>query len=170
MSTMSLDDLLDALENIDGGSIRSEIRNLRAVKWWALERAGIDYGVDDRVMIRNGFRVDLKKSPGWVGYEEALCAGALAVVRTIEFDVARKLWYVTIRLDREWVVTPPLHEESGVKRWWHGSYESTPVDYEPPSDFERERYPEGRKHTFALRCENVMKWPQPRQVTTPVVE
>ncbi len=138
--------VLDVLAGIDQQAIRYEVKKLRAIRDWALSQLNLGYGVGDRVRIVDGWTFDPVKSPGWAAYREVLSPGARATVLEIDFNAVHGYWYADIMLDREWSTS------SDGRRWWHGPVEETPEGMDPPSAFDQERYPAGRKHTFALRA------------------
>ena len=146
--TNVLDETLAHLETLDHHKLKYEIRRLRAVYTWALERCGVDYRAGDRVVIA----ADCPRNNGWAGYREALARGATATVREIEFNEYSNGWQATIVLDREWA----NGREEGV-RYWHGPAADTPDGMQPPSAYDQEHHPEGRKHTFSLRAEWLRK-------------
>lgn len=151
-----LEDLVSWLDMLNTQDFRYELEKLRAIRRWALERAAIDYREGDKVRIDSGYAVArLNKAgseSGWWHYRECLAGGALGTVTRIDFSPHHMAWYADFRPDREWSVS-----EFGGKtvRHWHGPVADTPEGYEPPSAYDQENHPDGRKHTFSMRAENL---------------
>ena len=76
---------------------------------------------------------------------ECLIPGATAEVVDIKFSPYLGGWRVDIRLDQEWSVGEDGWPEPTVKRYWHGSLDTTPDGYIPPSAFNQQHYPQGRR-------------------------
>jgi hypothetical protein len=152
----NLDDLITWLGKLDIRDLRYELEKLRALREWALDRAGVDYEEGGAVRVRSGYavaRLNKDGSPnGWWHYRECLAGGALGTVTRIDFSPHQMAWYAGFRPDREWSVS-----ETGGKtvRRWHGPVADTPEGYEPPSAFDQENYPDGRKHIFSMRAEDL---------------
>lgn len=147
----TVDDVCAALNAIDQGALRWQMKKLRAVREWALRRINIDYREGDRVVICH----DIPTDNGWYAYREALAEGATGVVTEIDFnpfsDDGLGAWHATVVLDRAWQVGE-LHD--GVtKRWWKGRVADTPPGMEPPGRFDQQRYPDGKRKAFSLRIE-----------------
>ncbi len=140
------EDVIDTLLAADLAAVQRELRQLRAIRDWAAKQAA-DFGPGDRVTIAE----PLPCNDGWAPYREALALGATGVVQAIDFNQHRDRWYAEVVLDREWSVGT-LHG-GRVVRWWHGPADETPDGMERPTKYDQEHYPDGRKHTFALRVE-----------------
>lgn len=152
----NLGDLIAWLDKLSIQDLRYELEKLRALRTWALERAGIDYDEGSEVRIDSGYRVarlNRDGSPnGWWHYRECLEGGAAGTVTRIDFSPHHMAWYADFRPAREWSVS----EEGGkTVRRWHGPAADTPEGYEPPSEFDQDRYPDGRKHIFSMRAEDL---------------
>jgi hypothetical protein len=156
----NLDDLIEWISALSAGDFRYELTKLRAIRDWAYKQAGIGFGGGDRVRIRDGYavsRLNRDGSPsGWWHYRECLTGGATGTAAEIDFSPHRENWYASIRLDREWSVS-----ETGGRdiRRWHGPAGSTPAGYEPPSAYDREHYPDGRRHVFCMNVADLEKVP-----------
>lgn len=145
--------LLDWLEAApSGGELRHEIKQAAAIRAWCYRQLGIEVG--DRVRIAVDLNITATDAWGWLPYTEALAKGATATVVDIDFNPycndGEGGWQAKIRLDREWSTGSPLRDGT-VKRYWHGPTAETPEGYEPPSPYDQEKYPLGRKHTFAIQ-------------------
>lgn len=137
-------DLLTALTPAGVTALQRELQQLRAIRGWALSQA-CTFAVGDTVAIADGYTV---KPGGWWPYREAITPGARATVLEIDFSTHHGAWYASIRLEREWSVGEyPLNR---TVRYWHGPAADTPDGHEPPTAYDQEHYPEGRKHTFML--------------------
>lgn len=141
---MISDDLLQWLDDTpDRGKLRHELDTLRAIKVWVLKEV---------IGFEPGDVVELVMAPdtdnGWHCYREALAPGAVADVHGVGFGGHHGYWYADIVLRREWTVD---ERETGVVRHWHGPADETPEGMEPPRAGTREMYPQGRRHSFAVR-------------------
>jgi hypothetical protein len=114
-------------------SRRPELEELEAIRSWALAEV---------VGFNSGDEVEITEAPdcrnGWWPYREALAAGARASVESVTFSAARKTWYATIILRREWWT-----DDGGKRRIWNGAAEDAPPEMEAPRRW-------GGKHSFAL--------------------
>jgi hypothetical protein len=130
--------------------LRWEIEKAAAIRAWCLRQVGVGEG--DRVLIRRD--LGIHRASGWWPYREALAEGATGTVVDIDFnpysDDGRGAWQAQVRLDREWSYSETLGQ-----RFWHGRADETPQGYEPPSSYERENYPDGRRHVFAIRVDDL---------------
>lgn len=126
-----------------------ELRKAAAIRKWCLR--ALDYTVGDPVEIQR----DLCRDPtsGWWPYRECLKAGATGVVHGIDFNMyshgGEGGWQAEVKLDREWA-----YSSSGT-RFWHGSVDDTPEGYEPPSRYDIEHRPEGRRHIFNIGVDSL---------------
>ena len=149
-------ELLSWLDKLDTQQLRWELKKLAALRTWALEQAGIDYKEGGKVRIRDDYRVaqyNKDGSPnGWWHYRECLAGGSAGTVTRIDFSPHHMAWYADFRPDREWSVSEIGGE---TVRHWHGPAADTPDGHKPPSVFDQDRYPDGRKHTFSMRAENL---------------
>lgn len=141
------EEALEMLASIDTQTIQSELEKLRAIREWAVRQAWA-WGP-----IYEGTRVALYRVPtnnGWAPFAEALADGALATVKSVDFNRfsagGRGLWHADVVLDREWSYS----DFNGGTRWWHGPADETPDGYVRPSDYDIARCPDGRKHTFSI--------------------
>ena len=152
-----LAELITWLDKLDIQDLRYELKKLRALRTWALEQAGVDYTEGDEVRIRSGYTVARlnKNGPpnGWWHYRECLAGGAPGIVTQIDFSPHAMAWYADFRPAREWSVSE-MHDGEMV-RHWHGPVADTPEGHKPPSPFDQEHYPDGRKHTFSMRAEDL---------------
>jgi hypothetical protein len=145
-------ELLECLGAIDLQALRYELEKLRAAREWAFRQAGIDYEEGGKVRLRDDYRVSAQNrdgSPnGWWPYRECLTGGATGTAVRIDFSPHHMAWFTDFRPDREWSVS----ERGGGEavRYWHGPAAETPASYEPPTAFDQERYPEGRRHVFGM--------------------
>lgn len=156
----NLGDLITWLDKLDVQAFQWELKKLRALRIWAMQQAGIDYEEGGRARIVDGYTVSSLNSDGsangWWDYRECLAGGATGTVVRIDFSPHHMAWYADFRPDREWV----LFEMRGeTVRNWHGPADDTPDGYAPPSAWEQEHYPDGRKHIFAMRAENLRPLP-----------
>jgi hypothetical protein len=143
----SFEELLDTLASVDQQELHYELKKLRAIRAWALDKLCLTYEVGDVVEIASTWHLDLNKSPGWAVYKEALAPGARAKVLRIDFNSVHGYWYTDIALEREWSYVKSVTEE---ERWWHGPIAETPEGMHSPTPYDQEHYPNGRKHTFAF--------------------
>lgn len=154
----SAEEVLAVVGNINTSAIRSDLERLRAVEDWALRHIGIDYSVGDEVVILT----DLCTKPdGWWPYREALAAGQKAQVTSIGFNRFGDCWQAHIVLDDEWSIGEALRRDEPPIRYWHGPADRTPEGFRPPSPFDQENHPEGRKHTFAVAASRLAKVSHP---------
>jgi hypothetical protein len=100
--------------------------------------------------------LDLDGLFGWAPYAETMAPGATATVQKISFNTHYGYWYADIIFDREWSCDTS-NSESNVIRRWHGPVDETPDRYEPPSAYEQEHYPQGRKHTFSMPVKHLRR-------------
>jgi hypothetical protein len=149
MSTV--DEILDMISGIDTQKLRYEIKNLRAIRDWALQRTGVDFIEGDRVVIAED--LGIKPDSGWWQYRETLAKGQTGIVKEIGFNEWHSYWYAGFFPDQEWSISS-FH---GERRHWHGPRDATPEGYDPPSDYEAKNYPEGRKHTFSINVVRLRK-------------
>jgi hypothetical protein len=68
-------------------------------------------------------------------------------------------WQALVVLDVCWAVG------GGGVRYWKGPAASTPSGYEPPTDYDRQRYLERKQKLFALSCSRLAKTDR---VATPI--
>lgn len=149
----TVDEILDTISGIDTQKLRYEIQNLRAIREWALKQTGMDFVEGDRVVIAED--LDIKPDSGWWHYRETLAKGQTGIVKQIGFNDWHSYWYASFVPDQEWAITS--WPTDAVLRYWHGPREATPEGYNPPSDYEAEHYPEGRKHTFSMNVKRLRK-------------
>lgn len=165
-STSNLDEVLEMLCRLSNTStFRYEVEKLRAIRSWAIEQLDVDYVAGDRVVIKDDYFVPKTfadgTAHGWWGYRECLVPGAIAIVEKIDFNDYHKYWYANIILDQEWSISEfpwdAAKYPDGVKRYWKGPLAETPTGFEPPSLYDQEQYPEGRKHTWAFEAQDLSK-------------
>jgi hypothetical protein len=161
ISRVRIDDLRDLLAwmgNLNTQDFQWQLKKLNAMRSWAMEKAGIDFEVGDAVVIAPGFVVrsrNADNSPnGWWGYRECLNEGATGVAHDIDFSPHINTWVVDFKLDREWSISEFAGDTS---RYWHGMVGDTPPGYRPPSSYDQEHYPEGRRHIFSMRASDLRK-------------
>lgn len=147
------EDLFAAIKSFDINALRYEITKLEKIREWALTQIGVDYEVGDRVVIAEPYTVKQRLSDGhpngWWPYRECLVAGVKATVHAIDFNGVLGYWYADIVLDREWSV----HEDGDrVTRYWNGPVADTPEGMTPPSPYNQEHYPEGRRHRWSFEA------------------
>lgn len=145
--------LLDWLDGASSPSdLRYEINQARAIREWALAQLNVSVG--DQVRIAVDLNINGQDSWGWMPSKEALAKGATATVVSIDFNQycndGAGAWQAGIRLDREWS-TGSTRRDGSVTRYWCGPAAETPEGYEPPSPYDQEKYPQGRRHTFAMQ-------------------
>lgn len=161
----AVEQLLDNIAAVDQSGIRWELKKLRAIREWALGHLGVDFVAGDRIAIADDFASRLAPDHGWYHYREALAEGATGTAIDIDFGppVGDRpgRWYALVRLDREWSVS---EWGTGLRRWWHGPIAETPPGYEPPSDYDQQKWPDGRKHTFLINVEHLRKERLPERV------
>lgn len=128
--------------------IDAELRKAQAVREWCLQRLPVSEG--DRVRITRAPNT----ANGWRPYRECLAVGAVATVVRVDFNRysldGAGAWHADIRLDREWSHSPDLG-----MRWWNGPADETPEGMEPPTKYDRETYPAGRRHTFSMLADSL---------------
>lgn len=138
----TIEGLCQTLSNTNMLQLQWELKQLKAIEAWALRHCGADFGIGDRVVIAE----DFSRDNSWRAYQAALAPGATAVVQHIDFNAYLDGWQAAVTLDREWT-------ESNGGSWWHGRAAETPEGMTPPTAYDQEHYPDGRKHSFALRVE-----------------
>lgn len=129
--------------------------NVQDIEWQLKKAESIRQWCITQLPVREGQRVRIVTAPncdnGWAPYREALAVGATATVVRIDFNPysynGEGAWHANIRLDREWSHSE-MHD--GVHRWWNGPVGETPEGMAPPSKYDQEHYPEGRRHLFSL--------------------
>jgi hypothetical protein len=141
--TDALAKLTDALAETSMGEVQYALRRLRAIERWALSQQPVAAG--DRVRIVH--EIDFSRARGWSSGRECLAVGATAEVRSVDFNTLDGRWFAQIILDREWSVGTITDE---VRRYWHGPAEDTPEGFTPPSRYDQEHHPAGRKHLYAM--------------------
>ena len=153
----ALDDLISRLDVLSTGDWRWELKKLRAIRDWAYEQAGIWFKEGNPVRIRDGYAVSRLNNDGshngWWHYRECLTGGATGTAVKIDFSPYHSAWYAEFRPDREWSAVSEMGSET--VRYWHGPAADTPEGYKPPSEFDQEKCPDGRKHTFFMRVTNL---------------
>lgn len=164
MSDTAVDEILDALQRVNASALRTSIENLRAVEKWARERAGINYEVDDRVVIVSStpqLRASTKRNlrnggvNGWYRYRESLAVGQSGVVRQIYFSAYHNAWHCMVALDRAWSIdedTDGLGVVTKTERRWKGPVSELPEGYVLPSAYDVSHYPHGQLQNFALEA------------------
>lgn len=156
LSAGNISDLITWLDKLNVQEFRYELRKLQAIREWALEQAGIDYEEGSKVRITDGHAVTGHhrdgSANGWWHYRECLAGGALGTVTGIDFSPLHKAWYAYFRPDREWAI---IETRGQMRRLWHGPAADTPEGFEPPSAYDQEHYPDGRKHVFSMRAEDL---------------
>jgi hypothetical protein len=154
----NLGDLIAWLDKLNIQDLQWELKKLRALREWALEQAGIDYEEGAKVRIDDDYVVSSRNkdgSPdGWWHYRECLAGGAVGTATRIDFSPHQMAWYVNFRPDREWSVD---QMDGKTVRYWHGPVADTPEGHKPPTAFDQEHYPDGRKHTFSMRAEDLRR-------------
>ena len=133
--------LLDTIEKLNHQEFRFELRTLYAIREWAMRKACIDFMEGDAVVIVQDIRTD----NGWAPYKEALVQGATGTVIKIDF---LKGWYALVALDRAWTVN--ILPNGPMTRCWKGRAEDTPEGMEPPTEFDQEHHPQGKRKSFML--------------------
>lgn len=140
-------DVLDFFERVDIGGLRYSIKNARAIQEWAVKSLNLGFAEGDTAEFNASLAEELVPSSGWYQYREAMAEGATCLVREIGFNEIYTYWYASVVLDREWSVW----EHNGVvNRSWHGPVTETPKGYREPTPYDRDTYPEGRRHTFDI--------------------
>lgn len=150
-TTKTVDDLLKFIGAVDTTSIRYQAEKLNAIRDWAV--AQLPVAVGDAVTLTR----DLGTSPshGWHHFREALTAGARATVVELDYSVIAKRWQVGIHLDRQWSVS--AYAFAGVTRYWDGPAADTPAGYVPPSTYDQEQHPQGKRSRFYVELGDVAK-------------
>lgn len=138
-----LDGTLEHIAKIDLDGIRREVKQLCAIRDWALQQQPIKAG--DRVRIVTEF--DFGKAWGWGQYREALAPGAVGTATSVDYYETNGKWYVDVVLDRLWSVSDYAGK---VERYWKGRADETPEGYVKPTAFDQERRPEGKRAIFAV--------------------
>lgn len=157
--TTATDSALDALASINQQELRSEIRNLRAIRDWALANLRLDYQPGDRVVITS--EDPSTRGGGWSRYSEALAPGQTGIAGEITFSEHSQNWSCLVAMDRCWSTSenPRWDGPPDVTRYWKGPASETPDGYEPPSDYERRQHPTGRTKHFAMNVHWLAKAP-----------
>ena len=141
--------LLDVVEKLNHQKFRFELKTLYAIREWAMRKAGIDFVEGDTVVIVQDIRTD----NGWRPYKESLVRGATGTVAKIDFYEG---WYALVVLDRAWTVnTLP---NGPTTRHWKGHAEDTPEGMEPPTEYDQEHHPQGKRKSFMLDVEWLRKY------------
>ena len=141
--------LLDVVEKLDHRKFQFELRTLCAIREWAMRKAGIDFAEGDTVIIVQ----DIRTNNGWAPYREALVRGATGTVTKIDFHEG---WYALVVLDRAWTVNTLPNRPT--TRHWKGRAEDTPEGMEPPTEYDQEHHPQGRRKSFMLNVEWLRKY------------
>lgn len=144
-----LEDLIESTK--DWNDLRLELENLQAIVKWARESLNLGYEEGDRVQIVSPR--PSQSDGGWKIYSECLSVGQTGVVKRIFFSKYHGRWFVDFMPDEEWTVHAGWRAGDPERRHWHGPVDKTPEGYEPPSKFDVETYPEGRKHKFMFNPE-----------------
>lgn len=89
-----LDKVLELLGAINITPTLREYDELQAIKEWALESLGLDYGPGDSVVICSDTPWDIsnEKGCGWRDYQEFLQRGKRGLAGKIYFDTYHKKW------------------------------------------------------------------------------
>lgn len=158
-----LDDLIKVLTDLRGQPLNDvlyEIENLHAVRDWAISQLGIDYEEGDYVQIVNP-PVIKNDSNGWWTYREVLTTGRVGVAGPVRFSSLHKIWYCDLLLTHTWSThkRKQWNKPPEITRYWNGPVDQTPAGYEPPSDFDRARHPDGRPKIFMLKAQSLAKAP-----------
>ena len=132
---------------VDLGELKSEVKNLRAIKAWAIESLGVDYTTGDRVEIISP--KPSESTGGWAAYSEALAVGRTGEAGEISFNCFANRWDVHLHMDRAWS-TSSWGDGERIVRYWKGPADETPQWFEPPSVFDQQRYPDGKIKIFAM--------------------
>lgn len=161
----TVDQVLEFIKRVDSQSIAWEMKKLRSIRDWAMKQIGVDYVVGDRVVIVRKLVSDTDRFHGWHSYREALAPGATAEVVEIDFSPPFDKdhvggWTTTVRLDREWSVHS-APKSGQVRRYWNGSADETPEGMEPPSPYDQKHNPNGRRHVFSVRANDLRKYVEP---------
>lgn len=138
-------------------SVDEELRHLRSIAEWARRSLGLGYDTGDRVVIVSHEPAHV--GGGWSKYREALAKGATAIAGEIRFNEHRGIWQVAVMLDREWSVSD---WNGRTVRYWRGPVADTPDGYEPPSKYDQENHPDGKRHWFHLAASEVRSAGDPR--------
>jgi hypothetical protein len=149
----ALTKLADALTGTSMGEVQYALRRLRAVERWALSQQPVAAGDWVRIV----HEIDFSRARGWSAARECLAVGATAEVKDVYFNTHDGRWYAGIILDREWTVSTLSGE---VRRYWHGAAEETPEGFTPPSPYDQEHHPAGRKHLYAMP----VSWLEPAEI------
>jgi hypothetical protein len=139
------------------GDISYALRKADQIKAWCLR--SLDFKVGDRVRIAQPV-YDPDRSPRWAPYREALAVGRTGIVHDIDFNPYSGEfggWSAAVKLDHEWSVS----DWKGCTRWWSGPAETTPERFNPPSQYDQEKHPEGRMHTFGISVERLERCEEP---------
>ena len=143
MSDLSLESVIAHLNEL-----QKELRELRAVKEWAIKSLGVEW--------EDGGRVRLTRTPntdnGWKPYRECLVKGAEGTASAPFFSSYSGEWLARFMPDREWSVGDVM---GSTMRFWNGRADETPEGYEPPSPFDQQHYPDGNRHTFVMRISSL---------------
>ena len=149
--------LIEMLRSTDFTQLGHDLERLLAIEQWARGQVGFAEG--DAVRIRKDWIFPGKsRAPGWKPFRECLVPGATAKVIGVTFmTFGDPGWRIDIVLDQEWSVSDPQWLGGEIKRYWHGTADSTPEGYEPPSPYTQEHYPEGRRGIFMMRAGSLEK-------------
>lgn len=145
----AVEDTVAAIKGLDLQALQSEVNELRAIREWALAQLDVDFTTGDRVVITS-----LRPSQvggGWEVYREALAVGQTGIAGKIYFNQNSKRWQVLVGMDRAWSVHESgRFDDPKMTRYWRGPASETPEGFEPPSEYDQQRHPEGRVKHFAL--------------------
>jgi hypothetical protein len=156
MSLATFVDQLKEIQQLNTAGMSYEIRKLEAIRDWALSRLDVDYKPGDRIVLTRDLFAD--PDDGRSHYAEAAHEGATATVHDIDFNAVHNYWYAEITLDVEWSASDTWGT-GDIVRHWHGPVADTPEGMNPPSEYDQERYPLGRKHTFFVHVQHIRKAP-----------
>lgn len=143
-----INDMIEALDSTRIGDLRSELKNLQAIKAWSIGQLGLDCQPGDRVTIVS--EQPSSTGRGWAAYSEALALGQTGIAGEITFNEYANRWQVDVGLDRCW----STHDD---RRYWKGPAELTPEGFIPPDDYDQKTWPNGRVKHFSMDVSWVRK-------------
>lgn len=145
----SFEELFETIDRLSSQEYRYALKKLQKESAWVRKQLHLQEGDKFRITAA------IDTNNGWSGYGEAFRIDATGVIQ--EIYLYNNIWRAYVTLDKEWVCSTESFNKNGVTRWWHGKVEDTPTWCNPPSKYDQETYPEGRKHTFTFNLDWIEK-------------
>lgn len=152
----ALQEFLTTLQQMPTSDWKYQLEKFQAITAWAIKQA-CTFSEGDRVVIAKDLNITQEESWGWMPYREALAVGQTGTVQRIDFNTHWGYWYAEVILDREWSVSKHAGE---IVRHWRGPVGETPPGYAPPSQYNQEHYPEGKRGIFCIPVKYLARAPE----------